>query len=111
MRRLFFARKGQSITEYAILVSVIIGALIAMQTYVKNSLSAKIKVAADGIHDGQELLYQPKITTSTIVTRQREGVRTVTMDDANIQIDVSGAGSDVEEDTSEVLFRELELNP
>ena len=108
MRRLF-GRKGQSITEYAILVSIIIGALIAMQAYVKNTLSAKIKIAADGIHGGQELLYQPKTTTSTQVTVRRDGTRSVTGTASDYTVDTSGAGTTVEEDVTETTFNELAL--
>jgi len=109
MRRLFLGRKAQSITEYAILISIIIGALIAMQTYVKNTLSAKIKIAADGIHDGQEILYQPKTTTTSHVTVRRDGTKSVTGDDAELEIDITGAGSTVNLDESETKFHEIEL--
>ena len=109
MRRLFLGRKGQSITEYAILVSIIIGALIAMQAYVKNTLSAKIKIASDGIHGGQEVLYQPKTTTSTQVTVRRDGTKSVSMDETELEIDIRGAGTAVEEDYTETKFHELAL--
>ena len=109
MRRLFLGRKAQSITEYAILVSIIIGALIAMQTYVKNTLSAKIKIASDGIHDGRELLYQPKTTESTQKVVRRDGTKSITADDAELEIDITGSGSEVLEDYQETLFQELEL--
>ena len=36
-------RKGQSTVEYAIVLGVIVGALIAMQTYVKRGLQAKYR--------------------------------------------------------------------
>lgn len=109
MRRLFLGRKGQSITEYAILVSVIVGALIAMQVYVKNTLSAKIKLAADGIHGGQEILYQPKTTQSARVTVSRDGMRSSKADASDYKIDVTGAGSDVIEDWTETKFQELAI--
>jgi len=40
-------RKAQSTVEYGILIGVIVAAAIAMQTYIKRSLQAKQKDAAD----------------------------------------------------------------
>ncbi len=40
-------KKGQNIVEYAVLVALVVGAAVAMQTYVKRSLQAKIHDAAD----------------------------------------------------------------
>ncbi|MFH1768022.1 MAG: hypothetical protein ABH858_02535 [Candidatus Omnitrophota bacterium] len=40
-------RKGQSITEYAILFGIIIGALAGMQVYVKRGFNAKLKKGTD----------------------------------------------------------------
>jgi len=41
--------KGQSTLEYAILIVVIIGALLAIQVYLKRGLQGRIKQAADDI--------------------------------------------------------------
>ncbi len=107
LRRLL-GKKGQSITEYAIMVSIVIGALIAMQTYVRNSLSAKIKLAADGIHEGQEYLYQPKTTETKTVMIQRDGTSSQVMDQAGKTVEQTGAGTDVTESWSETKFQELQ---
>ena len=40
-------RKSQSLTEYAILVSIVIASLVGMQLYAKRGLSARIKSATD----------------------------------------------------------------
>ncbi len=42
-------KKGQSIMEYAILVSLVIAALTGMQLYVKRGLQARIKDASDNL--------------------------------------------------------------
>lgn len=44
-------RRGQNIAEYAILISLVIAAAVAMQTYVKRGLQARVKKAVD--HVGQ----------------------------------------------------------
>ncbi|MFH1768021.1 MAG: hypothetical protein ABH858_02530 [Candidatus Omnitrophota bacterium] len=60
-------RKGQSITEYAILFGIVIGALAGMQVYVKRGLNAKFKDGTDAYAN---------ITGSFTVT----GGQTVTLD-------------------------------
>ena len=40
-------KKAQSTAEYAILFGLVIAAALAMQTYVKRSLNAKVKAASD----------------------------------------------------------------
>ncbi|MBI3322003.1 MAG: hypothetical protein HYZ91_07045 [Candidatus Omnitrophica bacterium] len=42
------ARKGQSTAEYAVLFSVVIGAAIAMTSYVKTRLQGAVAGTADG---------------------------------------------------------------
>lgn len=44
-------KKGQSTLEYAILVIIIIGALVAIQTYIKRGVQGRLKSAADDIGD------------------------------------------------------------
>jgi len=41
------AKKAQSVTEYAILLGVVIAVFAGMQVYVKRGLNAKIKTVAD----------------------------------------------------------------
>lgn len=44
---MFRNNKAQSTAEYAILIGVVVGALIAMQIYVRRGLQAKMKVVVD----------------------------------------------------------------
>jgi uncharacterized protein (UPF0333 family) len=39
--------KGQSIIEYAIVLSIVTAAIMAMQTYIKRGIQGVVKVAAD----------------------------------------------------------------
>ncbi len=64
-------KKAQSTAEYAILISVIVGAALAMQVYVKRSLQAKMHdasgvlsattgdVTGDGVTLGTSKQYEP----------------------------------------------------
>ena len=40
-------RKGQSTGEYALVFAIILGAIIAMQTYVKRAIQGRVKSGAD----------------------------------------------------------------
>ncbi|OGX06009.1 MAG: hypothetical protein A2Z88_05980 [Omnitrophica WOR_2 bacterium GWA2_47_8] len=44
-------KKGQSTLEYVILIVVIIGALIAIQVYLKRGIQGRMRQAADDIGD------------------------------------------------------------
>ncbi len=55
-------RRAQSTLEYALIVAVVVGGLIAMQVYVKRGLQGKLKESADQL--GEQ--YSPGITTGTI---------------------------------------------
>jgi len=48
-------RKAQSITEYAILLSIVIGAVAGMQVYLKRAINARLKSASDAYTDSREV--------------------------------------------------------
>lgn len=43
------SRQGQSTLEYAVLVAVVVGGLLAMQIYMKRGLQGKLHQSADAI--------------------------------------------------------------
>ena len=47
MWRRLYDRKGQSTGEYALVFAIILGAIIAMQTYVKRAIQGRVKSGAD----------------------------------------------------------------
>lgn len=64
-------RKGQSTAEYAIVIGLVIAAAVAMQTYVKRGLQAKIKGVVD--YRGEENMFtgdqfEPDYASSNIDT-------------------------------------------
>jgi uncharacterized protein (UPF0333 family) len=59
-------RKGQSTLEYAVLIAVVVGALLAMQIYMKRGIQGKLRQSADQI--GEQ--YSAGHTTSNYVTEQ-----------------------------------------
>lgn len=42
-------KRGQSTLEYAVIIAVIVGALIAMQVYIKRGVQGRLRQAADDI--------------------------------------------------------------
>jgi len=59
-------KKSQSVLEYAVIVSVVIAGLLAMQTYVKRGYQGKLRDSADNIGDQ----YSPGHTTSHYTIHQ-----------------------------------------
>lgn len=49
MRKCKFNIRGQSTLEYAIIIAVVVGALLAMQIYMKRGLEGKLKDSSDNI--------------------------------------------------------------
>lgn len=59
-----FSQRAQSVTEYVVLISVIVAALVAMQIFTKRAASGRLKGAFDQI--GPQ--YDAKKTESTFHT-------------------------------------------
>ena len=71
--------KAQHLSEYAIIFSIVLAALIAMQTYVKRGLQGGYKDAADGVASSlgstttqYEPYYSESDITSTANTKRTE---------------------------------------
>jgi hypothetical protein len=75
-------RKGQSTLEYAIVVAIIVGGLLAMQFYVKRGWEGKLKSAADDMGEQFEPAKYTgnlQLSSSSAVTQNiAAGVTTVT---------------------------------
>jgi Flp pilus assembly pilin Flp len=59
--------KGQTTLEYAVLLAIVAGALIAMQVYLKRGIQGRIRDMADQISPTQ---YEQGRTASNYVTQQ-----------------------------------------
>ncbi|MBU2473538.1 MAG: hypothetical protein KKG91_02275 [Candidatus Omnitrophica bacterium] len=51
-------RKAQSTLEYALLIAVVVGALLAMQNYLKRSIQGRMQIIGDQMGDQ----YSPNLT-------------------------------------------------
>lgn len=64
-------KRGQSTLEYAVLTTVIIAALVSIQTYIKRGVQGRLKSASDDIGDQ----YSPGNTNSLISERTKSSQR------------------------------------
>ena len=60
-----FGKQGQSALEYSMLVIIVIGALLAMQNYMKRGVQGRLRSSVDGV--GEQ--YDPLQTTVDITQR------------------------------------------
>lgn len=79
-----FNRKGQSVAEYATLFAIIIGAVVAMQLYVKRALQARQRDSmvhmmrnALGMGGGDKFQYEPYYQTKNINQQLMQNSQTV----------------------------------
>lgn len=74
-RKLIKNKKAQNTAEYALLISLVVAAIIAMQTYAQRALQARIRDASNYLATqtnslGTTLQYEPYyLTTNYQVTR------------------------------------------
>jgi len=85
-------KKAQSTAEYAILISVIVGAALAMQVYIKRSLQAKMHdsgvalttvsgdITGDGVVLGTTTQYEPYYSSQRTSDMNRSVAGTNTAD-------------------------------
>ena len=64
--------KGQGTLEYAVLIAAVVGALLAMQSYMKRGIQGKLRDSADSI--GEQ--YSAGNMTSTYTTEQTGEMKT-----------------------------------
>lgn len=66
-----FNKRGQNTAEYAIVIALVLGAAIAMQTYVKRSMQGGVKYAVDKLQSnntGSKAQYEPYYLQSSYNT-------------------------------------------
>ena len=79
MWRRLYNRKGQSTGEYALIFAIVLGAIVAMQTYVKKELQGRVKDGSDYMTRETRLLgdtsqYDPYYFSSDYTTTRASNV-------------------------------------
>lgn len=72
---MFKQRKAQSTLEYAVIVAVVIGALLAMQTYIKRGVQGRLRSSTDNIGDQ----YSAGSTTAKYTTTEETSINQETV--------------------------------
>ncbi len=81
MPNLLKNKKGQNTAEYAILIALVIGAAVAMQTYVKRGMQGGVKYAVDKVKrtdsgTGQYEPYYLESSSDTTKSAYKDTVQT-----------------------------------
>jgi uncharacterized protein (UPF0333 family) len=90
-------RRGQSTGEYAIVISLVVAAAIAMQTYVKRGLQGKIVKAVYNISeatDAKTVQYEPYYSKSDFTTVTNDyTMKEKTLDGGGFEKEVADIGT------------------
>lgn len=65
-------KKGQGTLEYAIIIVVVVGALLAMQWYIKGGYQGKLRQASDEIGEQYSPTHITGTSTTTVTATQQE---------------------------------------
>ncbi len=78
LRKLIKNKKAQNTAEYAILISLVVAGIIAMQTYAQRALQSRVRGASEYLKDqtnslGNQIQYEPYyLKTEYTVTRNED---------------------------------------
>ncbi len=62
--------KGQSIFEYAMILTIVVASLVTMKIYMKRAIEGRVRGSMDEIGE----LYSPLCVTSKFTTEQKEDI-------------------------------------
>ena len=84
MLKIFKNKKAQNTAEYAILIALVVGGVVAMQTYAQRALQGRLRDANVTMRDktnalGSTLQYEPYYTNSSMNTT-RSSTKTTTQE-------------------------------
>ncbi len=85
LRKLIKNKKAQNTAEYAILISLVVAGIVAMQTYAQRALQARVRDAATFLKNetkalGTSTQYEPYYLSSSYTTT-RNATETELLDD------------------------------
>jgi len=93
-------RKSQSTLEYALVVSVIVGALVGLNTYIKRGVQGKLKDSADSIGDQ----FDPETFTQTRTLRSVGTTKTNELRDVATNDNEPGGGITTDITEAETVY-------
>ena len=93
LRKLIKNKKAQNTAEYAILISLVVAGIIAMQTYAQRALQARVRDAAIFLKNetsglGATLQYEPYyLETNYLVDRDEKESQILDVNVVTFQVD------------------------
>lgn len=72
MLKFFRKKKAQSTLEYAVLIIIVIGALLSIQTYIKRGIQGRLRQASDDIGDQYSAGNMNMVRTTVFHSRTNE---------------------------------------
>jgi len=109
---MYFKKKGQNTAEYAIVIALVIGAAIAMQTYIKRALQGGTAYVTDKLSGGANKQYEPHYMVSRYETKTASATGEGSYEDAEM-INAT-TGNVTREETARKVTRSgysVNLNP
>jgi Flp pilus assembly pilin Flp len=94
-RKLIKNKKAQNTAEYAILISLVVAGIIAMQTYAQRALQARVRDAGQYLANetselGTSVQYEPYyLTTNYTVTRNESETKILDNDSVDQFVDTT----------------------
>lgn len=103
-------KKGQSTTEYMVLMVVVIASFLAVMVYMKRGIQGRILTAAMGDERASDigLFYDPRTANSHTVRHLISNSYTVTTSDAGATGGAVGGGGDSVATTAHVQTNSIE---
>ncbi len=97
--KIFKNKKAQNTAEYAILIGLVIGAVVAMQTYAQRTMQARIRDVNVTFRDktgmlGNTLQYEPYYAESNSTT-DKESTATERLESKFTTTEVNKEGADI----------------
>lgn len=102
VRQFMKNKRGQNTAEYALLIALVVGGVIAMQTYAQRALQARVRDASvfmtkSNPEIGNTLSYEPVATQTNAdirtesIENKRQSRSTIAQDTARARTRVTGA--------------------
>jgi len=96
LKRKLYQNRAQSVLEYAVLITCLVLALVAMQTYIRRCIQGKLRQSTEDL--GQQ--YEPTKTTGThtLTVSSNSIMEAKTLNEQELGFDLDGDDNPQEEE-------------
>ena len=98
MLKIFKNKRAQNTAEYAILIALVVGGVIAMQTYAQRTLQGRLRDASVKLRDetnaiGNTLQYEPYYTNTSALMDKSSTKTQTAVDQTDLNVSTKAMGS------------------